>query len=312
MAILKDLAQVLHVYEQGNTSQVLVMLGRRLGQFRVYAKGARRWPKKGFEGGCDLLTRGEMLVYPRHGDALWVFKEWDERARPVVGRSVGILRAASYLCELTEALTRPTAGSRLDEFPVGRSSGSPRSDSPAALYDLLAASADALAAGARPGSLLLSFTLHALRTEGLLPDLTVCTDCGTKLLQARSGRGQASAAPQAVWLTASGPHCRACVAAAQAKGAPVERGEWLAPEAHRVLLHVLATARPVSVSQIAARQLARVLIVLVHGALEHDLRTLASAARMVAALGLGVPRALARAPGRNPGAGAPRRGETPL
>ena len=42
--ILKDEAQVLRVHEQGNTSLVVVMFGRALGQFHVHIKGARRWP----------------------------------------------------------------------------------------------------------------------------------------------------------------------------------------------------------------------------------------------------------------------------
>ena len=111
MPILKDDAQVLQVYEQGNTSLVIVFYGRALGQFRVHGKGARRWTKKGFEGGFDLLARGEVLVYPRRGEGLWILKEWNETARPAVGQSLALLRAASYLCELTAALTRPTAGS---------------------------------------------------------------------------------------------------------------------------------------------------------------------------------------------------------
>src|SRR4051812_19031680 len=109
MPILKDIAQVLRIYEQGNTSLVAVMLGRKIGQFRVHIKGGRRWPKKGFEGGFDLLARGEILVYPRHGETLWVFKEWEERSRAPAGTSLSRLRAISYLCELSEALTRHTS-----------------------------------------------------------------------------------------------------------------------------------------------------------------------------------------------------------
>jgi recombinational DNA repair protein (RecF pathway) len=313
--ILKDAAQVLHVYEQGNTSLVAVMLGRRLGQFRVHIKGARRWPKKGFEGGFDLLTRGELLVYPRGGDSLWVFKEWDERARPAIGRTVAMLRSASYLCELAEALTRHTAGSRHDEFSA-RHAGNVDDSPSAPLYDLLAAAADALAAGARPGSLLLGYTLHALESEGLLPDLNACAACHRDLQKIRQERRKAppvqsrglgvsrigtgsqrlteaargtplAATPNlhAVWLAGSGLRCQECVAAGQERGEPIERGEWLSPEAHRVLVHTHRSARAVTVSVLASRQLARALIVLVHGALESDLRTLVGAARMVALMG---------------------------
>ena len=75
MPIFKDHVQILRVQEQSNTSQIAIVLGRRLGQFHVLAKGARRWPKKGFEGGFDLLARGELLAYPRPGGQLWIFKE---------------------------------------------------------------------------------------------------------------------------------------------------------------------------------------------------------------------------------------------
>ncbi|MGD0092415.1 MAG: DNA repair protein RecO C-terminal domain-containing protein [Planctomycetota bacterium] len=314
MAILKDLAQVLHVYEQGNTSLVVVMLGKRLGQFRVHVKGGRRWPKKGFEGGFDLLTRGEILVYPRHDENLWIFKEWDERARPHTGQSLAMLRAAAFLCELSEALTRPTAGSLRDEFQPP--AGIP--ERPAALYDLLAATADALALGPPPGPLLLVFTLRALQSEGLLPELDACAACGG-LLNAWRQVGQASCLPaggrpaihraggtpapqragwkpalqraggtpalQAVWLTGTGLRCQNCVAAAKVRGLFNERGVWLTPEAYRVLLHLSSSGRPVKVSAAAARQLAQALIILVHGALEHDLRTLRGAARLVQEMG---------------------------
>src|SRR2546430_2177464 len=152
MAILKDLAQVLHLYEQGNTSLVAVMLGRRLGQFRVHIKGGRRWPKKGFEGGFDLLARGEILVYPRSGETLWVFKEWDEHERPTLGGSLALLHAASYLCEFTEALTRSKSGTSDESAGEIRDRGR--------LFDLLAATVDALAGGARPGPLLFTFSMH--------------------------------------------------------------------------------------------------------------------------------------------------------
>jgi len=286
MAILKDLAQVLRVHEQGNTSLVVVMLGRRLGQFRVHVKGGRRWPKKGFEGGFDLLARGEILVYPRQGENLWIFKAWDERGRPDLGQSATMLRAASFLCELAEALTRPTAGSWRDEFPPVPTGAEQRAAT--ALYDLLASTADALALGPPPGALLLVFALRALQGEGLLPDLSVCSACGHSLLGTRKQALQAARleagrrpAPQAVWLAGTGLHCQNCVAAAKTSGRLNERGAWLAPEAYRVLLHMQTSGRPVRLSVTAARQLAQALVLLVHGALEHDLRTLRGAAQMV-------------------------------
>ena len=59
MPIVKDEAQVLRVFEQGNTSQVLVLLGRRLGQMRVLAKGSRRFHRKGFEVVADAAIEAD-------------------------------------------------------------------------------------------------------------------------------------------------------------------------------------------------------------------------------------------------------------
>jgi recombinational DNA repair protein (RecF pathway) len=156
------------------------------------------------------------------------------------------------------------------------------------LYELLATTADALAAGPPPGPLLLLFTLRALQCEGLLPQLDVCATCRAGLLHAweqaarprRAAAGQ-SPAPQAVWLAGTGLRCQNCVAAAKARGQFNERGTWLAPEACRVLLHLRTSGRPVRMSSMAARQLGQALVILVHGALEHDLHTLRGAAQMV-------------------------------
>lgn len=270
MAILKDLAQVLHLYEQGNTSYIAVMLGRRLGQFRVHIKGGRRWPKKGFEYGFDLLARGEILVYPRSGETLWVFKEWDERARPALGTSLPMLRAASYLCEFTEVLTRPTSGSNDTSAQAGATSRE-------RLYELLAGTADALAEGAKPGALLMTYTLRALDLEGLLPDLGHCRECEAKV--PRNMRQ-----PEPLWLTREGLHCKECAAKLSRIQAAPERGIWLTPEAHRILLHLYSSTKPVQASPAAARLLGLSLILLVQGALERDLRTLQGAARLVLGL----------------------------
>lgn len=277
MAILKDLAQVLHLYEQGNTSFIAVMLGRKLGQFRVHIKGGRRWPKKGFEYGFDLLARGEILVYPRSGETLWVYKEWDERARPQLGTSLPLLRAASYLCEFTEALTRSTSGSN-DHTANSDSSTHER------LYDLLAGTADALAGGMKPGGLLLTYTLRALELEGLLPSLTHCRDCEKNISRHTPPKTNHSPKPDLIWMTREGLYCKECAGKLGRVQAAPERGIWLTPEAHRVLLHLYSSTKPVQASPAAARLLGLSLILLVQGALERDLRTLQGAARAVLGL----------------------------
>jgi len=279
MPILKDDVQILRVREQSNSSQIIVALGRRLGQIHVMAKGARRWPKKGYEGGFDLLARGELLVYPRPDEQLWIFKEWDERTRPQVGQSYRMLAAASYLVELSEALTRHTAG-------AAHEPGAEPEASTSNLFDLLAASTDALTTrAAHAGNLLLTFTLKALECEGILIPLNACHDCGRAFFGSTAGK------VDAVWLGPNGLECRPCVetrrqaATTASRGvASAERGLWIGPEAHRVLLHSKRTLKGVRLSEVAAEQLSRAMALLVHGALERDLRTLGYAMKLVKTL----------------------------
>lgn len=225
MPVLKDLAAVLRVFEQGNSSQVAVFLGRKLGQVRVHVKGGRRWTKRGFPGGFDLLTRGELLVYPARGDRLWPFKEWDERARPLrllpnpdrastppSGRKnnvapADLLSAASYMCELVEALTRPGAGTAVftSRPSAGKTKSLPPENSDAAdlyekLFELLSAYGDLLPRTPKPGILLPAFTLEVLSAAGTIPDPSVCLFCG--------------AVGRAMFFSHAGAVCAACLAAA--------------------------------------------------------------------------------------------------
>lgn len=297
MPIIKDEVQVLRVFEQGNTSQVLVLLGRRLGQLRVLAKGARRQQRKGFEGGFDLLARGQMLAYPRRDETLWIFKEWDERRHPRgFGGSLERLDSASFLCELAEALTRETAGNEHEVAPAEH----------AALFEVLAESAAALEAlpeGALYGPILLRFALRALDTVGLLPNLVRCSRCERGLLGGHR-------AIKRVRLDFEGLACPDCLADealerlpgrgpapwSQKKLLPLTRSMrdetagtarcvWLSPEALGALDYVQRTGKEVKLSGPAALACARTLLLLVHTALERDLRTLRAAAREVLRLG---------------------------
>lgn len=307
MPIVKDEARVLRVFEQGNTSQVLVLLGRRLGQMRVLAKGSRRFHKKGFEGGFDLLALGEILVYPQRDEHLWIFKEWNEHERPAkLGRSPERLAAASYLCELAEALTRETAGSAHADERTHRDAEED-ADAHAALFELCSEAAralDRLPENASPGPILLAFTLHALKIAGLLPDLRRCSRCGKRLVQ--DPKSSEPRSRELARLSHEGLDCETCLAEEALNNLPVgaappatkrelarlaatgseaARGVWLTPESLGALDYVKRTAKSVKLSRAAAEALARSLIVLVHGALERDLRTLRSAARAVYAMG---------------------------
>jgi len=282
MPSVKDHAHVLRVYEHTNSSQIIVFLGRRYGAFRVLAKGSRRMSKRGFEGGFDLLSRGEILAYPRPDDGLWIFKEWEERWSPKhLGSNLTALRAASYLAELSEQLTRETAG-LADPDVI---SDTARAN--AALYRQLGLTAKSLDAQAKetpflPGAQLLEFTLHGLALSGWLPDLERCSACSKVLRTTR----------QPVLLGPDGLECNNCGKIRLAENGVIGPDRllpvhsiWLPQEALSALQFVYKTGKSARVTPNAATALARALERLVHNGLERDLRTLKSAMREVYRMG---------------------------
>lgn len=276
MATVKDLARVLRVHEQGNTSLVIVLLCRTLGQVRVLRKGARRWTRKGFEGGFDLLTEGQLVAYPRAHGELWILKEWDERWRFRVDPSRPLLRAGSFLCEFTEALTRETAGSGWSHED-GRD-GTHASEE---LYALLGAAVTGLTVERQTGWVLLRYVLAAMEQGGWLPDLDACSTCHARL--------PVGATP--VRLSHAGVLCMKCAAGDPAlyegggrPGPDSARCVWLSPEVLGALAFVKRTGQTVKLSATAANSLARATMLMVHSALEHDLRTLNGAAAAIARL----------------------------
>jgi len=277
MSTVKDLARVLRVYEQGNTSSVLVLLGQSLGQVRVLAKGARRWSKKGFEGGFDLLTEGELVAYPRGHGELWILKEWDERRRFRAFPGQGDLRTVSFLCEFTEALTRETAGSSWSQ----EDGHADDVLSPEGLYDQLTLAVKSLSEGQASGWVLLRYVLTAMEAGGWMPKFDSCSSCHTAL--------PTGATP--VRLSFVGVLCQQCAAAdaplydeAGRPGPASARCVWLTPEVLNALAFVQRTGQSVKLSVAGAKSLARAMMLLVHSALEHDLRTLNGAASAIVRL----------------------------
>jgi len=124
----------------------------------------------------------------------------------------------------------------------------------------------------------MQFALKALLDEGFLPEMKACVECGRRLDRLKPTEWP-------LWLTATGLQCAPCRQKALAHPANhPERGTALSPDAWRAMLHIGKTGTAVKVRPAAAEQLGRALMILVHGALEHDLRTLLSAARAVRAM----------------------------
>jgi DNA repair protein RecO (recombination protein O) len=277
MPILKDRAVVLRVREQSNSSQILTLLGRRHGQMRIMAKGSRRWTKKGFEGGFDTLVWGEIVVYPRPQDALWIFKEWteDRRLSITAVQAREALAAVSFVAELAEALTRETSGQDAYESPNGNSR--PMGGLHAGLFDALRALADK-AESSRPNwsAWSLHGALRLLEAEGLSPDWRACGNCG----QPPRAKGETC------WLLPEGLLCADCLSAHPAEQDDPRRPRLaIRPDTLAALDYYQRHASPVKISAGGALGLADAVQALIHNALDGSLRSLPAARHAIAALG---------------------------
>jgi len=97
----KDQALCLRQVDWSETSQVVWLFAREVGLVRAVAKGARR-PGERFDGGIELLTRGEAIVYLKPGAELATLAAWDTLERfPLPRRSLDGFYAGLYLADLT-------------------------------------------------------------------------------------------------------------------------------------------------------------------------------------------------------------------
>ncbi len=76
MAAVHDQGVCIRHWDFSETSQTVSLFGRQLGVVRGLAKGAKR-ERGAFDGGIDLLSRGEFGALVRPGRELATLTEWD-------------------------------------------------------------------------------------------------------------------------------------------------------------------------------------------------------------------------------------------
>lgn len=104
MARLQSLGVCVREGEFSETSQVVTVFTREHGMVRGLAKGARR-PGGSFDGGIELLSRGELLWVPKPAGQLATLTSWTVLgASPAIRTSWERWAGAMYLAQLFAAL----------------------------------------------------------------------------------------------------------------------------------------------------------------------------------------------------------------
>ena len=186
MPLIADRCICLRKVEYSETSQILTLLGRSRGSFRVIAKGAHRRTKAGasrFDGGVDLLDLGDAVMTDPAEKELATLTEWKLADGHLDLRSnLRSLHLALYAIELTGLLVHDN-----DPHPQ--------------VFDLLLWLTNELTTPRLEESFI-AFELELLRQTGFLPELSLCTVCGRPM----DKEPQASFSPPAGGLVC--PQCQ--------------------------------------------------------------------------------------------------------
>ncbi|MGC6444534.1 MAG: DNA repair protein RecO [Rubripirellula sp.] len=155
-------AIVLRAVEFSETSLIVSLLTKDLGQISAIAKGARR-PKGPFEGSLDLLSVCRVVVIRKNSDALDLLTEAKLHRRfRGADRSLERLYGGYYVAEMLRLL--------LDDH-------APHPD----VYDLTIQVLQQLDGNGPVAASIAWFDLQILRMLGHAPGTESCTDCGAKM-----------------------------------------------------------------------------------------------------------------------------------
>jgi DNA repair protein RecO (recombination protein O) len=183
MPAKRTLALVVRTVDVFETSLVATLFTRELGKVAVLAKGGRRL-KSSFQGGLDLLSVSDIVMFPKASESLDLLAESTPVERfASLRRDLAALYAGYYIAELLTDLT-----DLHDPHPK--------------LFDAARVTLRHLGdAGLRPRRVL-RFELACLRELGVMPSLDQCAQCGGDV---RPQGGKVS-----FGLSSGGVICEAC------------------------------------------------------------------------------------------------------
>ncbi len=164
MALVLDSCICLRKLEYSETSQILMLLSRNRGIVKVLAKGAHRRTKAGagkFDGGVDLLDRGEAVFTDDTSRELATLTEWKlVEGHLKLRRDLRAMYLGLYAAEWISLFFE-------EHDPHPR------------VFDATDALLGELETPGRE-ECFLAWELGLLREAGFLPQLDVCIECGSE------------------------------------------------------------------------------------------------------------------------------------
>jgi DNA repair protein RecO len=220
MAVERDQAICVRVWDWSETSQTMVLFARGLGLVRALAKGAKR-TNANFSGGVEPMTRGEILIstrpLQRSANALATLAGWDLlETFPGARGSLDAFYAGSCLIDLVQH---------------GLEDLDPHAD----VFDALVDAFRALGDSGACRTALLRFAWTMLSSTGHAPELDADVTTGEPLARA----GSYAFLPHRGGFTKDG---------GERPAPPAERGDalvWRVRANTRELLRMLASGRGV-------------------------------------------------------------------
>lgn len=107
MAVVRDNAFCVRVWDWSETSQTVSLFAREHGLFRAVAKGSKR-DQSAFSGGLELMTRGEALVSLKSSDSLSLLTAWDlQECFPQARTSLGVFRVGMLMLDVIPHALQP-------------------------------------------------------------------------------------------------------------------------------------------------------------------------------------------------------------
>ena len=163
MSAVKDRAVCIRTVKYSESSQIVTLFCRDHGKICAIAKGSRR-PKSKFGGSIELLSAGDVVFSPVHGErSLATLHEFDlTEPFPLLRHSLLGLTCAQY------------AGELLNQFTE-------EDDPHTELYDGFYEALQDIGETARAAVILLRYELMLLREVGLAPVWHRCSACSAIL-----------------------------------------------------------------------------------------------------------------------------------